>query len=250
MSRFKELQEKGWTKLNSDERKEYSALKRGSAEADEAYKGSTPVAKVENKTVTLTAQELDELITSRLDSALAENQALKQKHQERNDTMGLGEWEEEKELSPQTRFTNQSLYRETEEDEFGLIVGCKRIKILYYDGTDRIRDQIYRISLLYPDGTTEEKEVPLGRFTKLSTKEELKIIDRDIKKSTKIHGYVKKSTIDKEGYMRSLNQIGLGVDGTAQGDQVALKETRDVGTVTVQRPSGQTYTMDINSLGI
>ena len=242
MLRFQELKEKGWVNLSSEERSEYQDLKQGSME-DTGYKGSTPVADVSEKEITISEKKLREMIASEVETLKAENLVLKQKQKELHNEMGMGEWNEEQQLKDRTHHSWLKLYREDADQEHGLVVYWGLHKIVR-DDRGYIKDQLYKIKCLYPDGDEKEYIIPLLVLAQMSDREKVKIIKQEKTKLVKVHGKVRKSAKDKEGYTRSVNIVDGGVEEGEGGDWTELREVREQNIVTIERQTGQTYKME------
>lgn len=204
---------------------------------------STPVAEPSSGKVTLTKNELEELIDSKLETLRAENDILKHKQGELHRELGGGEWQVEESLKPRTHHSWLKLYRENADEEYGLIVKWEKYKTITNELTGAIRQELYRITCLYPNDSTKEFTIPLLDLARISDREKVEVIKIDRKKLVKIHGKVQKSIVDKEGYTRSANISDPEIQGEKTGNWVDLREVRDETTVTIKRNSGQTYTM-------
>ena len=242
MSRFQELKEKGWVNLSSEERSEYQDLKQGSME-DTGYKGSTPVADVSEKEITISEKKLREMIASEVETLKAENLVLKQKQTDLYNEVGMGEWREEGEVKKGDCYSWLRLYRETEDEEYGGVIYWGLYKIIR-DDRGNIKDQLYKIKCLYDDGKIKEYIIPILTLGQLSSREKVKIIKQDKKRLVKTHGKVRKSVKDKEGYTRSVNIVDGGVEEGEGGDWTELREVREQNIVTIERQTGQTYKME------
>ena len=207
-----------------------------------AYKGTREVKDVSEESVTMSQKQLEELIDSKLETVKAENLLLKQKQTDLHKEMGLGEWNEEQIMKKRTHTSWLKLYQPTSDEEPGLIVYWKRYELIRNKLTGRIDNEIYTIKCLYPDGELKEFRITLLELAQIHNREKVEGIDIKKKKLVKIHGKVRRSAKDKEGYTRSANVVD-GVEEKEGGAWVDLREVKDQVTVTIKRKNGQTYTM-------
>lgn len=196
--------------------------------------------------VTLTRQELEELIDSKLATVKMENDKLRQNARDTHERMGLGEWREEQAIGERQHDGFLKLYRQNSDQPYGLVVFWKLYEIKKNPLSGRIEQELYKIKCLYEDGSEKEFIIPLLELGQLQDRENVKIIEEERKKLVKIHGKVRRATVDTQGYTRSYGlEGGSDLINANPGAYVDLKEIRDETFITIKRASGQTYRMNV-----
>jgi hypothetical protein len=259
MSRYDDLKEKGWPNLNSAERKEYGQLKANvenaevtSLEGDET--GITkqeefkpqPIAEKFNMpskepSVTLTRAQLDEIVASAVEKATATaTRGLERQ-------LGLGDWKVAKEERNANKRARMRLYQKDTDSPLALIVDWKFLKNAYDENTRAYDKPIYKLTVLHDDGTKEDVEIPLLDFSKINNYETVEIIATETRKLEKVHGKVRQTMRNKEGYAMSPHPSG-GTDNVMLGGWVELKEVKMDEIHTIKRPNGKTLTIHNSKL--
>lgn len=247
--RFEELKAKRvWLHGTEEEKAEYNSLKEQFKTLDTTsdfeereQEVPTPVQTVPRETITMTRQELEDLIDSKVQTLKAENSALLLRTNELRTEKGLSEWKEFKDSEERKHTAWLKLYRSESMSEAGAIVGWREHKV-NRDAKGYVLSTDYEIDVLYSDGV-KKHVIPLVQLGSITEREEVELSDMKKKKVVKIHGKVRRSSVNKEGYTMSANIIDGGIDGQKDNDWVELREIRDDITFTIKRPSGQTHTM-------
>ena len=158
--------------------------------------------------------------------------------------MGLGEWKSFEETQDRKHTAWLKVYRENPMDEGGVIVGSRENKITR-DAKGYILNTLYQIDVLFKDGV-KQFVIPQVEFGSITDREMVDIIEMKKEKKVKVHGKVRKSVKDKEGYSYSpLTSSDGSINQDKKGDEwVELREVRDEITVTIKRADGQTHRMN------
>lgn len=227
MSRFEELQEKGWRNLDAAEREEYSSLKKMEETENLIKPANIPPKK---ETIEVTKDELKSMIQDGIQSYI---KAANSEPARTSDG-----WHEEKESSD-VKFARIKVYQEDTNSEKGLIVDWKFLKNEFNELTRKHDKQIYELTVKYKD---REKKVnmELLDFTRIKDYEEVKILSTESKKMVKVTGKVRRAMQDKSGYTRSVFAgSGGAVDRPIVGDFVDEKVERIESFHKVQLQNGE-----------
>lgn len=250
--RFKELKDKRvWLHGTEAEKAEYNALKDQYKTLDTAseYEDSdevvpTPIQTAPRETITMSRQELEDLIASKVQTLQEQNASLLVKTNELRAELGVGEWKTFEETKDRKHTAWLKLYRENPMDEAGVIVGFRESKV-NRDAKGYILSTMYQIDVLYKDGV-KQHEIPLVQFGGITDREQVEIVEFKKEKRVKSHGKVAKAMKDKSGYTYSSGGILEGDPnaGKQTSELVDLLEIRDEITVTIKRIDGQTHKMN------
>lgn len=206
--------------------------------------GNTDVINSSEEKMEITKSELEEIIEIKMEKLKEENKLLKDNRNKLHKEVGLGEWREDDVKKPRKKFGYLKLYRLNSDEPYGLVISWKQHKT-EKDNSGHIKDQIYKITCLYEDDTTKELKVPLLELSTNADRERVEIIEEDRKKISRSMGKVRKSTVDKAGYTRSMmGNCGLDIDNTeSDRGYVDLMEYKDKVELTIKRANGQTLKM-------
>mgnify|MGYP001578918001 CR=1 FL=1 len=181
MNRLEELQAKvdaqggSWMKaLNGQERLEYHKLKK--AAESNPLKEST---KLSEEPQELTKEDIGETVQvskKTLDAILAKVKMLEDASATtvRVRVDDAGQWLPKKE-GEKKRVARMAKWRETEEEEFQIVMDLKRLKTVY-DDLKRRDEDVYVLTLRLPNGETRRKEIYLSNFHKTASIEDVKIL--------------------------------------------------------------------------
>ncbi|MBU1621834.1 MAG: hypothetical protein KKF27_21585 [Gammaproteobacteria bacterium] len=220
---------------------------KGTAEVIDEIQAEKPkeVEKSDDTEIKMTKTQLQELIDERL--KVKDEEIARMKKEKQSLSLSGESWEEIDPMQKRKKFADMKLYRETSDDELGLIINWKHLKD---EWNEKVRDydQIYKITCIYPDGSTKEFEMPYLKFGTIHDVEKVEIIEEDVKKLRKVYGKVRKAYRDKSGYTYSKPFNELDVEDKPGSDWVDLEEIRDHVMVTIKRANGQEIRLEGSKL--
>jgi hypothetical protein len=242
MTRFEELQQKGWPKLTADERTEYQALKNG-----------TPVEQKPGAMMLTTKLEVSgssedrikklEDMVARLSGELSVSKQETSKLQEG--------WQDY--VPPQARNKTATLkiYRENSDTDPAVIVKVVTFKDNEFNEETRKYDKlVYTVTLMDDKGKTKEIKMDATIFFKIREVERVEIIREDRRMLRKVDGFVYAPDRDKDGFPKRILDGGSGYGRNIGSTSVPLEIFAVKSTVVVKRPGGQEITMDSNYLNL
>lgn len=225
---YDQLKNRGWRSLK-EERPRYSELKSKSGE-EESMKPSAAL--------TMTQEQLEALIDSKIATLKAENANLKARV---GKEMDQGTWKEVKAPIKRNKTVHFKLYRPDGDTQLGLVKDWRWLKDMKDENGKMY--PLYEITCLYGDNTETKFQIPLMDFIKVADLEKCEVIEEDRKKLVKVHGKVRIAPQTKDGYTISAM---AGYDVPQGGDYVDLEETKDEVFVTIKRDNGQTFRVNVN----
>uniref|UniRef100_A0A6M3LQB7 Uncharacterized protein n=1 Tax=viral metagenome TaxID=1070528 RepID=A0A6M3LQB7_9ZZZZ len=253
LERYKELKQKPYNKLTHEERREYSeGLKEYGKDIVQAHmkeaKGELPSQQVKPMTeetgivddqgapddkIVLKRSELQDMLKQMIEEREA--------NQPKADEVPLNTWVSEGKKKDMQRTARLRLYQKDSDSPIGIVTGFKHHKWGQNPRTLEMNVDIYKVSLVYDDGTQEEIEMPYEEFSKMELKEEVKILKIDVAEKVMTQGYVNKPQ-QKNGY------IVYGDRYPRTGERIPLEVKSADYTAHIERPNGQKLTLDIKYL--
>jgi len=228
------MKDGGFFSLSKEEQARYKELK-GDTPKEEPKK-QAPKKEEKTDTITISKEELERLIDSRLK---AEDKAAVPRQSEE------GVWQPVTPGSLPSKTCTFRYYRNDSGDRQGIIIDAKHHK---WDFDERSREynlDVYLLTILYDDGTTQDVEMPLERLINYVDTETCEIVDEKRQTLKKITGKVVRPGKTKGGYVLSKGGGSLNMDSYKRnqtGEWTELSEVRDDYTFTVKRPNGQIFT--------
>ena len=234
MDRFQELKEKGYAKLNGEERKEYKALKEQANAGGNGGSGGP-------KGVFMTQEQLDKIANDAASAAIkhmkTENRDLRHQVQEEK----FGEWKEFKDPKKGYKTARLRLYREDAKSPAGVIVRADYLKTVLNPETNTRDKLIYEIEVLYENDKKEVIEVDALDFSKINEIETIELIECERTKMRKVDGKIGVPLKDEDGYpIYKMNSGGYGSSRGVVGE-VDLEVVRYDEMFTAKRANGQTF---------
>lgn len=220
--RLAELKAKGWPNLNGSERKEMKALEGELGPVSE--NGS-------NETVTISKQELSSMVERLVQAQLGGGEL-------DDPTLSFLSITKQAAKKPIIHTATLKRYRKDTDSPVGHIVDWKHLRYDYDEKSRREDRDIYKITVRYEGGKTEEVEVPLEAWATITDKIKVKILKQDKEPYERFHGFVDRKFLTKDGY----------VTDRATGTQVRAVEILDVYTATVELPDGDVFKMPSDRL--
>lgn len=169
-------------------------------------------------------------------------------------TEGAG-WRAEKPTSEITRTAKLRIYRPDSDSEEGVIIDSVFHKRERNEDTLEVED-MYKLTVLMPDGTTKNTILSLAEWTSISEFEIVQIVKQDREKLTRFQAgqqaYVSPSPV-VNGYIQSpvVGNADARFDNKhyiESGERVPLEETMDKITCTVRLSDGREFVIDSSKL--
>jgi len=196
----------------------------------------TPTPVAEPKKITLTEEQLNDM--------LGKAQADGKKSARTGQALNQGGWEEFTPEKGQNKMARMKLYRKDSDDEFSLIIDWKRLRFDFNEITRQRDKEIFKLTLLTPEGKEDFVELEWAEFMKINDFEDVEIIATTEKLLRRSHGLVRKSPVVK-GYTFSKgfgDASGVEERGKSPGMVEAIEIKTDH-THVIQRPNGQKITI-------
>ena len=256
--RLEELKDKRvWLHGEDSEKAEYNALKAktevtpGEVVPQSGMAHAMPPVPAED-TVTIKKDDLfkmvNEIAEKKMGQVLLENEELKRHGSALEKQVGLGDWVDVGPNKKRSHTATFRLWRENTEQEFGLIVDWKHLRFDYDEKSRDYDKDIYKITLLMPDDTRRDAELPLKDFGDIKDIETVQIIEMDKVQQVAKIGTIRKSPQTRDGYKLS---PGVGLEGLlipASNEWVDQLVTREKITCSVRRKNGQVFSVDSSRL--
>lgn len=233
MERLETLKEKGWKHLSKDEKKEYQELK--SADVPNTVpEGFEPLSTVKVKdTITMTKDELADLVAEAAE-------ALHARRHVKDDKL-LGKWSEFKEVEGNNQTATLKVYQEDVTKPRGIIIKAEFYKRVMNPEENKFNKDLFKLTVLYPDNTTEEIEMDSILYAGIADIERVELIKNDRKKMKKSIRSINVTPKDKGGYTSRAADRG-GEYGDSQGGyEVPLDDIKYKETFTCKTEKGQIF---------
>jgi hypothetical protein len=234
MERFKELQAKakelgGYLALSKEEKAEYQSLKPKEAPVA-APKEDDRIARLEAMVEKLSGENTN----------LREETAKQQE--------GWGEYTPP---SDENKTATVKIYRKDADSPAGVVIKAVTLKNNAFDEETRKYDKlIFKATVRYDDGETEDMEIDGMEFAKMQEIEQVEIIKEDTRKLRKVAGYVPSPDTDKQGFPKRMLSGGSGYGSSIGSGKVPLEVFRVESTVTVKRSNGQEFEIESDYLNL
>ena len=222
MATYEELKAKGWSNLNSEERKQFQEFRK-SAPAEEP--------KTED-TITLTKTSLKQMMEEIRTEERAKTQKIKD-----------NDWQEFKAPAKRKFTCTMKVYRKDSESEPGLIVDWKRIRTERDPETKKLTYDIYKLTIRYDDGHEDTIEIPVHEFNSFQETETCEIVKMEERKLQMKQGETRASKVSRDD---TGNEMILGDEKTS--DSIPLIVVKDSPILTIKRPNGQTMEIGIDRI--
>lgn len=204
----------------------------------EIENGEEKVNERNKKTITLTEDELKQMINEGISSFVSS--------QPKIDLRAETGWQEVKEEKAK-KTARMKLYQEDTNSPFGLVVDWKFLKFEYDEETRKRDKPMYEVTVKFDD---KEKKIvmALGDFIDINTYETVEILETDSKKVAKSFGKVRQ-TLQDGGYYRSPFPGANGsVNRPLQGEFVDQNVEKIVAFHKIKRENGEILTINNDRL--
>lgn len=212
-TRWEELKSKKYFNLNKDERKEYGALKK---EFSDTPMTSPPIS-ADAPRVIETVNTLEK----------------------------MGNWRSADKSGEKNKTASFKIWRDEENDKSGIVIDWKFIRNDFNEEFRKHNTPIYRITVMFDDGSKQDVEMSLVDFASISEREIVEITRWKKEKIFRNMGYIRKTKKDREGYTLT---SGDNIPAQKSEVTVPLNEWKDHIMVDIKRPNGQTFTINADRL--
>lgn len=238
------MADKTWRDMNSAERAVHKQETRGlgagitktvspdTVDAPPEVIPSTETVPVTNNTIT------KEEVETMMANLVSENNRLKTNLRQ---ISGEADWKPVKPIVKRTYTATLKRWQKdgNYENRTGLIIDWKFLKNVFDEITRKHDKPVYKITLRYKGGETEDCEILWEDFAKISDIEVVEILENDTQTFEKVTGKKRTNFIMKDGYKTLLPS-----DRAGQGDVIELKETKDITMMTVKLEDGEVITLN------
>ncbi len=219
MDRYTELKEKGWAKMNGEERAEYKTLEPGDTQA------ASP-------SITIPRNELEAMVNKMVADKMSSQIQRAQPSVSSTTFQSAG---------PAKKRIHTATLRKYQKDTESPIAIVTDWKFLRYDVDEftRKRDKaVYKVTLRYSAEDVQVVEMSLEELNMMNLYEKVNILEKKNDPKEKVHGSHPRKFMDKEGYVQSETHLSSRFDLVERkddftclielenGEQLWLKEDR------------------------